>query len=79
MAVDLLLAHAVVKPSLERFAPRLSYWRFHRRVLRAMRPAHQFSLLFYSDPATAGAFYAALDASPVLAQVRAQGPGDANY
>ena len=71
-AVDLLLAHAVVKPSLERFAPRLTYWRFHRRAARDAA-GHQFSLLFYSDPATAGALYAALDASPVLAQVRAQG------
>jgi len=72
MAVDLLLAHAVVKPHLEKFAPRLPYWRFHRRAARDAT-GHQFSLLFYTDPATAGELYAALDASPVLAQVRDQG------
>jgi hypothetical protein len=72
MTVDLLLAHAVVKPNLERFAPRLSYWRFHRRAARD-EAGHQFSLLFYSDPATAEALYAALDANPVLAQVQNQG------
>jgi len=72
MAVDLLLAHAVVKPSLELFAPRLSYWRFHRRATRDAA-GHQFSFLFYTDPATAGALYAALDASPVLAQAQSQG------
>lgn len=71
-AVDLLLAHAVVKPNLDRFAQRLSYWRFHRRAARDAA-GHQFSLLFYSDPATAGALYAALDASPVLAKIREQG------
>jgi hypothetical protein len=72
MTVDLLLAHAVVKPNLELFTPRLSYWRFHRRAARD-DAGHQFSFLFYSDPATAGALYAALDTSPVLAMVREQG------
>ena len=71
MAVDLLLAHAVVKPHLEVFAPRLSYWRFHRRAARDAT-GHQFSLLFYADPATAGEFYAALESSPVLARLRDQ-------
>lgn len=71
-AVDLLLAHAVVKPSLEIFAKRLSYWRFHRRAVRD-DTGHQFSLLFYTDPATAGELYASLQASPVLEEVRGQG------
>jgi hypothetical protein len=72
MAVDLLLAHAVVKPALAQFAPRLSYWRFHRRATRD-QTGHQFSFLFYGDRPTAEALYAALDASPVLTRVQEQG------
>ncbi len=72
-AVDLLLAHAVVKPSLEIYAERLPYWRFHRRAVRDTT-GHQFSFLFYTDPATARAVYASLEASPLLGQLKAQGP-----
>lgn len=72
MSVDLLLAHAVVKPHLERFAPRLTCWRFHRRATRDAA-GHQFSFLFYTDPQTADELYAALDSSAVLAQVRQKG------
>ena len=72
MAVDLLLAHAVVKPSIVQFGPRLSYWRFHRRAARD-KIGHQFSFLFYSNQATAEELYAALEASPVLAQMQNQG------
>lgn len=72
MTIDLLLAHAVVKPSLDSFAERLSYWRFHRRAARD-GAGHQFSFLFYTDPATARDLYASLQTSPVLKQVREQG------
>ena len=72
MTIDLLLAHAVVKPRLEAFAERLSYWRFHRRAARD-RAGHQFSLLFYANPATARELYASFQASPVLKQLQAQG------
>ena len=71
-AVDLLLAHAVVKPSLEIYAQRLPFWRFHRRAVRDAT-GHQFSFLFYTDPATAGAVYASLEASPLLGRLKAQG------
>ncbi len=71
-AVDLLLAHAVVKPSLEIYTPRLPYWRFHRRAARDAS-GRQFSFLFYTDPSTARAVYASLEASPVLGQIKAQG------
>jgi hypothetical protein len=72
MSVDLLLAHAVVKPHLERFAPRLAYWRFHRRAVRDAA-GHQFSFLFYADPATAAELYAALGSSPELARLQEMG------
>lgn len=72
MTVDLLLAHAVIEPQLERFAPRLVYWRFHRRAARDAA-GHQFSFLFYTDAATAVELYDAIDASPVLANIEDQG------
>ncbi len=51
-AMDLLLAHAVASPALEKHREEISYWRFHRRAARD-NAGHQFSLLFYSTPATA--------------------------
>ncbi len=71
-AIDLLLAHAVVKPSLEIYSQRLPYWRFHRRAARDAS-GHQFSFLFYTDPPTARAIYASLEANPVLGKLKAQG------
>ena len=71
-AIDLLLAHAVVKPSLEIYAQRLPYWRFHRRAARDAS-GHQFSFFFYTDPSTARAVYSSLKASPVLGKIKAQG------
>ena len=50
--MDLLLAHAVVSPVLEKRGEDISYWRFHRRAARD-NSGHQFSLLFYSTPDTA--------------------------
>ncbi len=71
-AIDLLLAHAVVKPSLEVYSQRLPYWRFHRRAARDAS-GRQFSFLFYTDPPTARAVYASLEANPVLGKIKAQG------
>ncbi len=71
-AIDLLLAHEVVKPCLDSYAERLLYWRFHRRAVRDAS-GHQFSFLFYTDPATARTINAMLQASSVLQQLKAQG------
>ena len=51
-AVDLLLAHSVVKPVLEKYANQLARWRFHRRHARD-DAGHQFSFIFYSNRDTA--------------------------
>jgi hypothetical protein len=71
-AVDMLLAHAVVKPSLDRYADDLAYWRFHRRAVRD-RTGHQLRFLFYTDPATARVVFASLAANPVLQQAKTRG------
>ncbi len=70
--LDLLLAHAVVSPVLVEHIDDIPYWRFHRRATRD-KTGHQFSFLFYSNPATASAVFSEINQSKVL-----QGVIDAN-
>lgn len=65
MSADLMLAHAVVKPVLDNYRPKIDYWRFHRRAIRD-EAGHQFSFIFYTDPATAAAIMRDLKKSDVL-------------
>lgn len=62
---DLLLAHRVAAPVIERRKARIPLWRFHRRAVRD-DGGHQFSILFYTDAATASEVMAALAADPLL-------------
>ncbi len=64
-AMDLLLAHAVAFPALEKQIEDISYWRFHRRAARD-NSGHQFSLLFYSTPDTASLVISDITESNVL-------------
>ncbi len=66
-AVDLLLAHAVVKPVLEEQIAKISLWRFHRRA-GPDASGHQFSFLFYTDPAVSEIVIADIQKSNVLQQ-----------
>lgn len=59
-AIDLLLAHAVVQPILSKHIAEIPYWRFHRRAVRDAA-GHQFSLLFYSQPAIASAVFSEIN------------------
>lgn len=70
LALDLLLAHAVVSPVLESHAGDLPYWRFHRRAVRD-RTGHQFTFLFYGRPETAAEVFAEIGRSRVLRQAMA--------
>jgi hypothetical protein len=54
--VDLLLAHAVIKPTLLSQRQNIRYWRFHRRAAPD-EAGHQFSFIFYSDRDTAEKIY----------------------
>ena len=68
LAVDLMLAHAVVGPVLRQHRQEIPYWRFHRRA--AIDDAgHQFSFIFYTDPATATTVMADLHQSAILQQL----------
>jgi hypothetical protein len=66
-AVDLLLAHAIVRPVLQKNSEKLLMWRFHRRAARKP-PGHQFSFLFYADRDTAIEVINNLDNDPLLAR-----------
>ena len=67
LAVDLMLAHAVVGPVLQQHRQEIPYWRFHRRAARD-EAGHQFSFIFYADSATATAVMADLHHSAILQQ-----------
>lgn len=71
-ARDLLLADRVVAPALAAAQGRIPLWRFHRRAV-ADRAGHVFSLLVYMRDPDYAALSAALEASPVLARLRAAG------
>jgi hypothetical protein len=71
-AVDLLLAHALVRPVLVEYSENLLWWRFHRRASKAA-PGHQFSFLFYSDRETAVKLIQKLEDSPLLAALKDNG------
>lgn len=68
-AVDLLLAHALVRPVLLKNSDKLLWWRFHRRASR-QPPGHQFSFLFYSNRETATDVIKMLDDSSLLARLK---------
>jgi len=69
---DLLIAHRVLSPVLDRYRKDILLWRFHRRAARD-EAGHRFSFIFYSTAATARKIYSAIDSSAVLAQLQAQG------
>jgi len=71
-AIDLLLAHALVRPVLIENSARLQWWRFHRRASRKP-PGHQFSFLFYCDRATAIEVIKQLDEAAILAVMKDNG------
>jgi hypothetical protein len=69
---DLLVAHQVVKPVLDRHAQDIALWRFHRRAARD-GSGHQFSFIFFASAETARRVFAGISASPILEQARTAG------
>lgn len=63
--LDLLLAEHLAAPALRRHAAQIPLWRFHRRAAKDAL-GHQFSLLFYSDRATAERLFAELQQDPLV-------------
>ncbi len=69
---DLLIAHRIISPVLNKYKKDIPLWRFHRRAARDAA-GHRFSFIFYSTAATARTIYAAIDSSKVLGQMQAEG------
>lgn len=64
-AVDLMLAHAVVRPVLKEQVTALALWRFHRRAARDAT-GHQFSFMFYADADVSAKIARDIQANPIL-------------
>jgi len=69
---DLLIAHQVVKPVLDRHLQDISLWRFHRRAARDAA-GHQFSFIFFASPETARRVYSEISDNPILQQAKSSG------
>ncbi len=63
--MDLLLAHSVISPILQKNNENISYWRFHRRAARD-ESGHQFSFIFFSKPEAAAKIYREVQQSWIL-------------
>ena len=70
--VDLILAHQIVLPVLQRHQDEIDLWRFHRRAARDEH-GHRFSFLFYASPATAFDIFHALMNDPLLDRLKYSG------
>lgn len=70
--VDPFLAHEVVLPALMLGGEKIELWRFHRRAARDAS-GHQFSFIFYADPATADLVFSSLQSSPSLNALKTAG------
>jgi hypothetical protein len=70
--MDLLLAHRVVAPILERHENVIPLWRFHRRAARDQW-GHQFSFIFYSTSQTAKEVFHAMRTDQTLAELKTAG------
>lgn len=68
-AIDLLLAHELIKPVLEKNSGKILWWRFHRRAGRD-GSGHQFSFIFYTDNNSAAKIVNFLDSSSLLAELK---------
>ncbi len=70
--LDAILAHRVVRPVLRQYRAGIDLWRFHRRAGRDSS-GHQFSFIFYANPATADRIYRAVRSNPDLADMKSSG------
>lgn len=69
---NLIIAHEVISPLLDRYADNISLWRFHRRAAHDAA-GHQFSFIFYSTPDIAQAIYDDIDHSVLVDGLLATG------
>lgn len=70
--LDPLVADQVLSEVIVKYRPDIRLWRFHRRWPRDAT-GHQFSLLLFTDAATARAIEALVKGHPVLARLTQEG------
>jgi hypothetical protein len=70
--MDLLIAHRVIQPVLERHFQDIPLWRFHRRAARDAA-GHQFSFIFFATAETARMICAELSQNGSLKLARSSG------
>lgn len=70
--MDVLLAHKVVAPVLDRHRSDIVLWRFHRRAVRDAG-GHQFSFIFYSTWKTAKEVYSDVRGGLLLGALKTSG------
>lgn len=70
--LDLLIAHLIVQPSLERHRPEIPLWRFHRRAARD-GAGHQFSFIFFAPSGTAQHVYDEISNHPMTRELKSSG------
>jgi hypothetical protein len=70
--LDLLLAHRVVAPMLDRYRGEIALWRFHRRAVRDSA-GHQFSFIFHASPETARKVFSTIQVDSTLKEMKARG------
>jgi hypothetical protein len=66
---DLIIAHRIIAPVLERYKKDIALWRFHRRAVQD-EAGHRFSFIFYSTPGTARKVYESIEATALLQEMR---------
>ncbi len=69
---NLIIAHEVVSPLLDRYGKEITLWRFHRRAAHDSA-GHQFSFIFYTTAETAKVIYDEINHSTVLDDLRESG------
>lgn len=70
--LDLLLAHQVICPVLEKYEKEIGLWRFHRRATKD-KYGHVFSFIFYSSPNTADKVYKSVQTNMRLKELKDAG------
>jgi hypothetical protein len=69
---DLLIAHRIISPVLDRQRQNIVMWRFHRRAAPD-EAGHRFSFIFYTSAANARKIYAEINSSTVLGRLKSDG------
>ncbi|MCE5335912.1 MAG: hypothetical protein LLG06_15120 [Desulfobacteraceae bacterium] len=69
---DLLVAHRIIEPVIDRFRDSIFLWRFHRRAAPD-ESGHQFSFVFYGTRATARGVFDMIRSNTLVEDMKSSG------